>query len=148
MVIEAPALAELWLVSVFARIPVVQSEHVTFFDSTQSQESKSEVCAQKFCAAMHRLEHVRTLFDSTQSQESKSAQEFYVAMHINESICHNRKRARICTGIKWLGIRRPGLKDTRLVMSISLKVLVILLCDSSTSVCKESGVLYMSLENK
>ena len=25
----------------------------TFFDSTQSQESKSEVCAKEFCAAMH-----------------------------------------------------------------------------------------------
>ena len=33
---------------------MVQSEHVrTFFDSTQSQESKSEVCAKEFCAAMH-----------------------------------------------------------------------------------------------
>ena len=59
MVVEAPALAaELRLVSVFAHIPpppptthinisqlpVVLSEHMrTFFDSTQSQESKSEV---------------------------------------------------------------------------------------------------------
>ena len=30
--------------------------------------------------------------------------------------------------------------------NVSSKVLVILLCDSSTSVRKESGVLYMSLE--
>ena len=60
MVIEAPALAELWLVSVFARIPVVQSEHVTFFDSTQFQESKSEVCAQEFYMAIDN----KTLFDN------------------------------------------------------------------------------------
>ena len=31
--------------------------------------------------------------------------------------------------------------------NVSSKVLVILLCDSSTSVRKESGVLYVSLEN-
>ena len=74
-VVEAKAKAKLRLVAVFGLIPpppppppthhphklklavsqppVVQSEHVrTFFHSTQSQQSKSEVCAQEFYAAM------------------------------------------------------------------------------------------------
>ena len=38
--------------------------------------------------------------------------------------------------------------QNHLKRNISSKVLVILLCDSSNSVRKESGVLYMSLENK
>ena len=36
--------------------------------------------------------------------------------------------------------------QNHLKRNVSSKVLVILLCDSSTSVRKESGVLYMSLE--
>ena len=36
--------------------------------------------------------------------------------------------------------------QSHLKRNVSSKVLVILLCDSSTSVRKESGVLYMSLE--
>ena len=41
--------------------PVVRFERVRpFFDSTQSQESKSEVCAQEFHAAMH----IKTPFDN------------------------------------------------------------------------------------
>ena len=67
---------------------MVRSEHVrTLFDSTQSQESKSQVCAHEFYAAtrikthldntlylspMVRSEQVRTFFYSTQSQEAKS----------------------------------------------------------------------------
>ena len=44
-----------------SQLPVVQSEHMRrFFDSTQSQESKSEVCAQEFCAAMH----IKTLLEN------------------------------------------------------------------------------------
>ena len=40
----------------------LRTEHVrTFFDSTQSQESKSEVCAQEFYVAMH----IKTPFDNT-----------------------------------------------------------------------------------
>ena len=36
------------------QLPVVRSKHVrTCFDTTQSQESKSEVCAQEFYVAMH-----------------------------------------------------------------------------------------------
>ena len=38
--------------------------------------------------------------------------------------------------------------QNHLTRNVSLKVLVILLCDSSNSVRKESGVLYMSLESK
>ena len=45
-----------------SQLPVVRSEHVrTLFDSsTQSQESKSEVCTQEFCAAMY----IKTLLDN------------------------------------------------------------------------------------
>ena len=44
-----------------SQLPVVQFEHVrTFFDSTQSQESKSEVCAKEFCAAMY----IKTLLEN------------------------------------------------------------------------------------
>ena len=38
--------------------------------------------------------------------------------------------------------------QSHLKRNVSSKVLVILLCDSSNSVRKESGVLYMSLEYK
>ena len=49
------------LTSAFSQLPVVRSEHVrTLFDSTQSQESKSEVCAQEFYAAMH----IKTLLEN------------------------------------------------------------------------------------
>ena len=74
-----------------SQFPVVRSEHVrTLFDSTQSQESKSEVtvCNRMQNAAMHTMTHfkahsvslvsgvqsrcVRPFFASTESQESKS----------------------------------------------------------------------------
>ena len=43
---------------------MVQSEHMrTLFDSTQSQESKSEVCAQELYVAMHiKTPFVNTLY--------------------------------------------------------------------------------------
>ena len=45
----------------FSQLPVVLSEHVrTFFDSSQSQKSKSEVCAQEICVAMH----IKTLLEN------------------------------------------------------------------------------------
>ena len=86
---------------------MVRTEHVrTLFDSTQSQESKTQVCAHEFYTALRikthldntlylsqlpvvRSELVRTLFDSTQSQESKSedhAGEFYTALRIKTII--------------------------------------------------------------
>ena len=50
-----------------SQLPGVRLEHVrTFFDSTQSQESKSEVCAQEFCAAMH----IKTLLENALSLSS------------------------------------------------------------------------------
>ena len=68
---------------------MVRSEQVrTLFDSTQSQESKSEVSTKEFYAAMRfkthlrqcslsqlpvvQSEQVRTFFNSTKSQESDS----------------------------------------------------------------------------
>ena len=66
------------------------------FDNTQSQGSKSKVCAQEFHLAMHvktpfdkalylafLRSDLRTVSDGTQSPQSKSdarAKEFYVAM--------------------------------------------------------------------
>ena len=45
-----------------SQLPVVRSEHVrTLFDSTQSQESESEVCARKFYAATR----IKTHLDNT-----------------------------------------------------------------------------------
>ena len=57
-----------------SQLPVVQFEHVrTLFDSTQSQESKSEVCAHEFYAATRIKTHLdNTLYlSSLWSDQSK-----------------------------------------------------------------------------
>ena len=56
-----------------SQLPVVRFEHVrTLFDSTQSQESKSEVCAHEFYAATRIKTHLdNTLYLSSQDVKSE-----------------------------------------------------------------------------
>ena len=64
-----------------SQLPVVRSEHVrTLFDNTQSQESKSEVCAHKFYTAMYIKTHLdNALFLSSMWSDLSCAGELVIA---------------------------------------------------------------------
>ena len=70
-----------------SQLPVVRSEHVrTLFDSTQSQESESEVCVRKFYAATRIKTHLdNTLYLSSLWSDLSKWGHFLIVLNLRKS---------------------------------------------------------------